>query len=90
MRVIVVNGTLSSKEKDTYTERVLSLHPEVEIDELELDAGDEEIRYTAVVHKSLLTKQGGTVIGNPLTWNDAKRAEYMETIPNSVDSAWLC
>ena len=89
MKVIVVNGTLSTKEEDIYAKRILSMHPGVMIDEILLDASGEEIQYTAVVCNRLLTKQGGTVIGNPITWNDAKRAEYIETIPNSVESAWL-
>ena len=89
MKVIVVNGTLSSKEQENYANRVLSIYPGVKIDEILLDASGEEIQYTAVVSKSLLTKQGGAVIGNPLAWNDAKRAEYIETIPNSLDSALL-
>jgi len=28
---------------------------------------------------------GGSSIGDPLTWHDAKRAEYLDTISNSLD-----
>lgn len=34
--------------------------------------------------KEILSKMGGTFVGNPLTWNTAKRAEYFDTIPNSL------
>lgn len=84
MRVIVLNGSLPMDEQDLYIERIISMHPGVEIEEILLDAGGEKIRYQAKVRRRVLVKQGGSVIGDPAMWNDAKRAEYIETVPNSI------
>lgn len=84
MKVIVLNGSLSMDEQNLYIERIVSMHPSVEIEEILLDAGGAEIQYQAKVRSRVLVKQGGSVIGDPVMWNDAKRAEYIETVPNCV------
>ena len=45
-------------------------------------------RYVAV-GRCVLAKQGGTVIGDLMMWNDAKRVECAETIPNALDNDLL-
>lgn len=88
MKVIVSNGSLSVNERDLYIKYIQSMYPGMEIEEILLDASGEEIQFRAKVCRRILIKQGGSVIGDPMTWNDAKRAEFEETIPNVVDD--LC
>lgn len=88
MKVIVSNGSLSVIEQNLYKKRIQSMHPGMEIEEIVLDASGEEIQFRAKVCRRILIKQGGSVIGDPMTWNDAKRAEFEETVPNVADD--LC
>ena len=90
MKIIVMNGTLTSDEQRCYVEYIQRMYPGIEPDEIRLDVRGDKIQYRVAVVRSVLAKQGGTVIGDPTMWNDAKRAEYAETIPNAVDNDLLC
>ena len=43
-----------------------------------------DIHYTFCRQRNL-SKMGGCCIGEPSSWNSAKRAEHRDTLPNSVD-----
>ena len=84
MKGIVTNGILSPDEQSHYVECILRMYPSVELNEISLDVCEDRIQYRIAVKRQILVKQGGVAIGDPLVWNDAKRAEYRETIPNSI------
>lgn len=85
MEVIVTGGTLTEAEQQYYEHHVLEKYPNVEIQKLHLTVDGDYISIAVEPKKRVLTKMGGSLISDPLTWNDAKRAEYFDTIPNSLD-----
>ena len=89
MKIVVMNGTLTSDEQRCYVEYIQRMYPGIEPDEIWLDCSGDKIQYRVAVGRCVLAKQGGAVIGDPAMWNDAKRAEYAETIPNAVYSDLL-
>lgn len=85
MDIIVTGGTLTEAEQQYYEDHVLEKYPNVEIQKLHLTVDGDYINIAVEPRKRVLTKMGGSLISDPLTWNDAKRAEYFDTIPNSLD-----
>ena len=85
MEVIVTGGTLSNEEQKYYESHVQEKYPHLEIHKLHLTVDGDFVNIAVEPKKRILTKMGGSLIGDPLTWNDAKRAEYLDTIPNSLD-----
>lgn len=85
MEVIVTGGTLSNEEQKYYESQVFEKYPHLEIHKLHLTVHGDFVNIAVEPKKRILTKMGGSLIGDPLTWNDAKRAEYLDTIPNSLD-----
>ncbi|MBQ3009769.1 MAG: hypothetical protein IJA20_02955 [Methanocorpusculum sp.] len=85
MEIVVTNGVLSAEEKQHYADYIADKYPSVIIDKLYLTLDGDFVNIRVEPQKHILTKMGGTLISDPLTWNDAKRAEYFETIPNHID-----
>ena len=85
MEVIVTGGMLSIEEQKYYESHVLEKYPHLEIHKLHLTVDSDFVNIAVEPRKRILTKMGGSLIGDPLTWNDAKRASYLDTIPNSLD-----
>ena len=85
MEVIVTGGMLSIEEQKYYERHVQEQYPHLEIHKLHLTVDGEFVNTAVEPKKRILTKMGGCLIGDPLTWNDAKQAEYLDTIPNSLD-----
>lgn len=86
MQIIVVNGPLSEREQDSYIRRVTEKHPASAIEKLILEVHEDyvDVRYT--LHRCReLRKMGGYCISEPDTWNSAKRAEYRDMVPNSME-----
>lgn len=86
MQVVVLNGTLSEAEQDVYVQRVAGRYPPGAIEKIFLDVHEEyvDIRYTLHRYREF-RKLGGYCIGEPESWNAAKRAELRDTIPNRID-----
>lgn len=86
MKIIVVNGPLSEKEQDVYIRSVTSRHSASSIDTLTLEVrGDYvDVRYT-LYRRRELRKMGGYCISEPDAWNSAKRAEYRDMVPNTIE-----
>ena len=85
MKVIVTGGEMSAEEQQRYIRYVLDKYPYAEIQSLHLALDGDFVNVSIESQKGVLTKMGGTLIGNPLMWNDAKRAEHYDTIPNRID-----
>ena len=85
MKVIVTNAEMTPEEQQGYVRYVLEKYPRFAIEKLILTVEDDMVRMSIIPRKSVLTKMGGTSIGDPLFWNDAKRAEFFDTIPNRLD-----
>ena len=76
---------MTVEEQKHYIHYVLDKYPCVEIQSLHLALDGDFVNVSIEPQKSVLTKMGGALIGNPLTWNDAKRAECYDTVPNRID-----
>lgn len=85
MEVIVTNGALPAHEQEQYVRHITQKYPQIAIDKLYLTLDGDFVNICIEPRKRILTKMGGALISDPLTWNDAKRAEYFETIPNHID-----
>ena len=82
---IIVKGKLTSVEKEVYIEQIVAKHPDVIIDKIILEVSDTSIGYTIFPKKPFFTKLGGYLISDPQMWNDAKRAEYNDSVANPFD-----
>lgn len=85
MEVVVSGGEMTAEEQQHYISRVLDKYPQEEIETLHLALDGDFVNVSIKPRKHILTKMGGSLIGNPLMWNDAKRAECYDTIPNRID-----
>lgn len=84
MEVIVRNGEMSVEEQAYYENYISEKYRQIKIRRLFLTIDGDMVNISVELEKELLTKMGGSYIGNPLTWNAAKRAEYFDTLPNSL------
>lgn len=84
MDVIVRNGEMSVEEQAYYEKYISEKYPQMKIRRLFLSVDGDMVNISIELEKEILTKMGGALIGDPLTWNRAKRAEYFDTIPNAL------
>lgn len=82
MELIVTNGVISAEEQEYYKTYIAEKYPQLNIRRVLLTLEDDQVHFTVEPERRILTKMGGTLISDPLTWNDAKRAEYFDTVPN--------
>ena len=82
MEVIVTNGVISAEEQKYYEAYISEKYPQLNIQRLILTLEEDRVHFSIEPEKRILAKMGGTLISDPLTWNDAKRAEYFDTVPN--------
>ena len=82
MEVIVTNGVISAEEQEFYETYIANKYSQLNIQRLILTLEEDCVHFSIEPEKRILTKMGGTLISDPLTWNDAKRAEYFDTVPN--------
>ena len=85
VEVVVTNGEISLEEQKKYVRYIAKKYPHIFIEKLFLSADGDFVDIRIQLRKRILTKMGGAVIGDPLTWNNAKQAEFRDTIPNKVD-----
>ena len=86
MQIVVLNGTLSEMELDTYIKYITDKYPVSIIEKLILDVQGEYVDLHCTFHRFRdLRKMGGGCIGEPRDWNHAKQAELRDTIPNRID-----
>jgi len=83
---IIVNGELCELERECYIKQIIAKHSDVIIDKIVLDVSNTFISYTAFPKKPIFAKLGGYLISDPQTWNDAKRAEYNDSVAHSFDT----
>jgi len=84
MEVIVRNGVMPAEEQAYYENYISEKYPRLKIRRLFLTIDGDMVNISIELEKEILTKMGGTLIGDPLAWNSAKRAEYFDTIPNTL------
>lgn len=86
MQVVVRNGELSEAEQDAYVRCIAGRYPPGAIEKVFLDVQDEYVDVSYIFHRYReFRKLGGYCIGEPESWNAAKRAELRDTIPNWID-----
>ena len=86
MQIVMRNGTLTEEEQDYCVRRVTEKVPIGLIEKLYLNVDGESLSISCELRNVReLRKMGGAVIGCPEDWNDAKRAEQRDTLPNPID-----
>jgi len=86
LQIVVKNGVLSEAEQDIYVRRITDKFPVGMVDRIVLEVHDEYVDAQYTLHQFReLRKMSGYCIGNPEDWNEAKRAELRDTIPNWID-----
>ena len=86
MQVVVLNGTLTEAEQDSYVRQVTAVYPMSIIEKLFLDVQGDHVAVSYDLHRFRnMRKMGGDCIGEPSDWNTAKQAELRDTIPNPID-----
>ena len=86
MQVVVLNGTLGEAEQEMYAKQVTERIPAGRIEKIFLDVRADGVAVSCEMRRTReLRKMGGAVIGCPEDWNDAKRAELMDTLPNPIE-----
>ncbi len=85
MQVVVLNGTLTEAEQDSYVRPVTAVYPMSIIEKLFLDVQDDHVEISYDLHRFRnMRKMGGYCIGEPSDWNTAKQAELRDTVPNPI------
>ncbi len=85
MQIVVLNGTLTEVEQDVYVQQAIKVYPMSIIEKLYLDVQDDHVEVHYDLHRFRnLRKMGGYCIGDPSSWNHAKRAELRDTVPNPI------
>ena len=86
MQVVVLNGTLTEAEQDSYIRKATKVYPMSIIEKLYLDVQDDHVDVRCDLHRFRnMRKMGGYCIGEPSDWNYAKQAELRDTVPNPID-----
>ena len=75
---------LTPEERNKYARSICAKYPNLEADRLVFETDGTHIYFRQREPKRVLAKMGGVYIGDPDTWNDAKRAEYYDTLPNPL------
>ena len=85
MQVVVLNGTLTEAEQDSYVQQATKSYPVSVIEKLFLDVQGDQVVVSYDLHRFRnLRKMGGYCIGEPSDWNAAKQAEFRDTVPNPI------
>lgn len=79
------NPEITPEEREEYIRLITNKHPDIDPDMVVLETDGAKIYYKIYMPRKVLAKMGGTLIGDPDTWNEAKRAEYYDTLPNPID-----
>ena len=86
MQVVVLHGTLTEAEQDSYIRQATALYPVSIIEKLFLDVQGDHVAVSYDLHRFRnMRKMGGYCIGEPSSWNHAKQAELRDTSPNPID-----
>lgn len=76
---------LTIEEQKKYARLIRAKYPYAEVDQLVFETDGAHIYFRQRAPKRILAKMGGVYIGDPDTWNDAKHAEYYDTLPNPLE-----
>ena len=86
MQVVVLHGTLTEAEQDSYVRQATAVYPVSIIEKLFLDVQGDQVTVSYDLHRFRnMRKMGGYCIGEPSDWNAAKQAELRDTVPNPID-----
>ncbi len=86
MQVVVLNGTLTESEQDSYIRQATKVYPMSIIEKLFLDVQGDHVDVRLDLHRFRnMRKMGGYCIGEPSDWNYAKQAELQDTVPNPIE-----
>ena len=84
-RNIKENDDISAKEREVYLAYIREKYPDIDADTVIMEPDSDHVRLSFRKPRKIVAKMGGTLIGDPDTWNEAKRAEYYDTLPNPIE-----
>lgn len=79
------NDMLTTEEREVYLAYIRRKYPNLDPDTVTIEPKGDFVNISFQTHRRIATKMGGTLIGDPDTWNAAKRAEYYDTLPNPLE-----
>ena len=86
LQVVVLGGTLTEAEQDSYVRQATKVYPVSIIEKLFLQVQGDHVEVRCDLHRFRnMRKMGGYCIGEPSDWNLAKQAELRDTVPNPID-----
>ena len=86
MQVVVLGGTLTEAEQNSYVLQATQIYPVSIIEKLFLQVREDHVEVRCDFHRfRSMRKMGGYCIGDPSNWNRAKQAELRDTVPNPID-----
>ena len=86
MQVVVLNGTLTEAEQDSYIRQATAVYPMSIIEKLFLNVQGDHVDVSYDLHRFRnMRKMGGYCIGEPAAWNTAKQAELSDTVPHPIE-----
>jgi len=79
------NDDISAEEREVYLAYIREKYPDIDADTVIMEPDGDYVRLSFRKPRKIVAKMGGTLIGDPDTWNEAKRAEYYDTLPNPIE-----
>lgn len=79
------NEDFSAEEREVYFAYSREKYPDIDPDTVTMEPDGDYVRLSFRKPRKIVAKMGGTLIGDPDTWNEAKRAEYYDTLPNPIE-----
>lgn len=79
------NADITAEERQVYIKLIQDKYPDIDPDTVILEPDGDFVNIQFKKPRRIFAKMGGTLIGDPETWNDAKRAEYYDTLPNPLE-----
>ena len=80
---------LENEQQDKYIKFLQDKYPHIDLKSVELFTDGKNIYFKAQNKKRVLAKMGGTYIGHPDNWNNAKQAEFRDTLTNILEDLIL-
>ena len=79
------NDNFTAEEREVYLAYIREKYPNIDPDTVTMEPDGDYVNLSFKKPRKVVAKMGGTLIGDPDTWNEAKRAEYYENLPNPLE-----
>ena len=79
------SDSLTAEERKVYLAYIHEKYPRIDPDTVVMEPDGDYVNLSFKQPRRIVAKMGGTLIGDPDSWNEAKRAEYYDTLPNPIE-----